>query len=318
MTPVKDGIEIIENEALFKIAARKNDLSAAELKTKLSQHEFQFSWMKNVGFFGDFFSDEYYRNRLNKIEPRAAKKQLEHIANERRARLADFKRVLKKHKADKFLCNLMLAINEAIFYRSFRSEQFYQSSKYLTNLIKAVAVRLGLDDYKDVFYLIPQEVIDLLKKNHLANQPSITERKIGVIIITNYDKYIIVEGNKAKTMAAQISVGSGSSSELKGQIAYPGYAEGVASIVKSPADFGKVQPGDILIAMSTQPNYVQVLEKAAAFVTEEGGVLCHASVVARELKKPCIIGTQIATSVFKDGDMVEVDADHGVVKKIIR
>jgi len=57
------------------------------------------------------------------------------------------------------------------------------------------------------------------------------------------------------------------------------------------------------------------MEKAAAFVTDEGGVLCHAAIVAREMKKPCVIGTKIATRIFKDGDIVEVDAYTGKVTK---
>jgi pyruvate, water dikinase len=56
------------------------------------------------------------------------------------------------------------------------------------------------------------------------------------------------------------------------------------------------------------------MEKAAAFVTDEGGITCHASIIAREMKKPCIVGTRIATKVLKDGMEVEVDADAGVVK----
>ena len=66
----------------------------------------------------------------------------------------------------------------------------------------------------------------------------------------------------------------------------------------------------------TEPSYLPIMKKAAAFITNEGGVLCHAAIVARELQKPCIIGTKIATHVFKDGDLVEVDADSGIIKKI--
>jgi pyruvate,water dikinase len=58
------------------------------------------------------------------------------------------------------------------------------------------------------------------------------------------------------------------------------------------------------------------MKKASAIVTDEGGITCHAAIVARELGIPCIIGTQISTKVLKDGDIVEVDADKGVVKKI--
>lgn len=81
-------------------------------------------------------------------------------------------------------------------------------------------------------------------------------------------------------------------------------------------DINKVKSGDILIAVMTFPNFIPAMEKAAAFVTDEGGILCYAAIVAREMKKPCMIGTKIATKIFKDGDMVEVDANLGSVKKI--
>jgi pyruvate,water dikinase len=60
------------------------------------------------------------------------------------------------------------------------------------------------------------------------------------------------------------------------------------------------------------------MKKATAFVTDAGGILSHAAIVAREMKKPCIIGTGVATKVLKDGDLVEVDANKGVVKIIKR
>src|SRR3989338_1885385 len=65
----------------------------------------------------------------------------------------------------------------------------------------------------------------------------------------------------------------------------------------------------------TDPSYLPIMKRALAFVTNEGGVLCHAAIVARELKKPCIIGTKHATHIFKDGDLVEVDAIQGIIKK---
>jgi hypothetical protein len=64
----------------------------------------------------------------------------------------------------------------------------------------------------------------------------------------------------------------------------------------------------------TRPEFVPLMKKAGAIITNEGGITCHAAIIARELKKPCIIGTKIATQVLKDGDFVEVDADAGVVR----
>lgn len=74
--------------------------------------------------------------------------------------------------------------------------------------------------------------------------------------------------------------------------------------------------GDILVSIATDPDIVPAMKKAAAIVTEQGGVTSHAAIVSRELNIPCVIGTKIATRVLKDGDRVEVDANKGIVKKI--
>ncbi len=104
--------------------------------------------------------------------------------------------------------------------------------------------------------------------------------------------------------------------EVRGQVAYPGLIKGVAKIVREVSEIPKVKKGDILIAPMTFPNFIPAMQKAAAFVTDEGGITCHAAIVAREMKKPCVTATKIATQVFKDGDLIEVDADKGIVKKI--
>ncbi len=87
--------------------------------------------------------------------------------------------------------------------------------------------------------------------------------------------------------------------KLKGQIAQMGRAQGRAKIVTKVSQLSKVQKGDILITYMTNPNFFPAMIKAAAFVTDEGGLTCHAAIVAREMKKPCVIGTQI----LKDGDL---------------
>lgn len=92
--------------------------------------------------------------------------------------------------------------------------------------------------------------------------------------------------------------------------------QGTVKIILSSKDFYKFNPGDILVTTMTSVDFVPIMGKAAAFVTNEGGITSHASIVAREMNKPCIIGTKIATKVFKDGDLVEVDADKGVVRII--
>ena len=107
---------------------------------------------------------------------------------------------------------------------------------------------------------------------------------------------------------------AGDGKVIKGNTAYPGSAVGYVKIVISRNKIDTVQEGEILVAAMTTPEYMPALKKASAFVTDEGGITSHAAIVARELKKPCIIGTKVATKVLKDGDLVEVDADKGIVR----
>jgi len=104
--------------------------------------------------------------------------------------------------------------------------------------------------------------------------------------------------------------------QVKGQTAFRGIVNGRVSIIIKNEDFAKFRDGDIIVTSMTRPEFVPIMQKAAAFVTDEGGITCHAAIVAREMKKPCVIGTKIATRTFKDGDMVEVDAEKGIVKII--
>jgi len=78
----------------------------------------------------------------------------------------------------------------------------------------------------------------------------------------------------------------------------------------------KMQKGEILVSETTGPEMTVAIEKAIAIVTDEGGLMSHAAIVAREFGVPCVVGTKYATEVFKDGDLVEVNANNGVVRKI--
>ena len=106
--------------------------------------------------------------------------------------------------------------------------------------------------------------------------------------------------------------------EIKGQSAYNGVVRGHVKILYGTRQIEKVNFGDIIVSPMTMPDILPAMQKAAAFVTDEGGIMCHAAIIAREMKKPCIIGTKIATKVLKDGDMVEMDSEKGIVKIIKR
>ncbi len=110
------------------------------------------------------------------------------------------------------------------------------------------------------------------------------------------------------------SVDTQNVTHFKGQTAYGGRATGKVRCIFKRADLETFVEGEIIVSPMTDPSYLSVMKRAKAFITDEGGILCHAAIVARELQKPCIIGTKIATKVLKDGDEVEVDAEKGMVR----
>lgn len=101
---------------------------------------------------------------------------------------------------------------------------------------------------------------------------------------------------------------------IKGVPAQKGLVRGTVSVVFEGTQMRKVKKGDILVSPMTTPDLLPAMKKAAAFVTDEGGITSHAAITARELKKPCIVSTGIASKVLQDGMRVEVDANQGFVR----
>ena len=100
---------------------------------------------------------------------------------------------------------------------------------------------------------------------------------------------------------------------LEGQGASPGIATGRVVIVKGVKDLGRIKDGDIMVAKMTNPDMVPGMRKVSAIITDEGGMTCHAAIVSRELGTPAVVGTKTATRDLKEGDIVTVDGEKGIV-----
>jgi len=206
-------------------------------------------------------------------------------------------------------------INEAIEARK-ESEKLNPSIEPYTRELCLEVCKRAKIDIKFSKYLSLEDILGFLRDNKKINLSKLKERS-EYYIITNegilsenilfYLKRHGWELEKPKVI---------SSKEVRGKAAYPGKAKGKACIITNQEMFSKFKKGDIIIASMTTPDYAPLMKVASAFVTNEGGITCHAAIVARELKKPCVIGTKMATEVFKDGDLIEVDADKGIVRKL--
>jgi len=101
---------------------------------------------------------------------------------------------------------------------------------------------------------------------------------------------------------------------LKGNAGSPGTVRGPVRVIRSLSDAGKLRAGDVLVAETTAPPCTPLFATAAAIVTDAGGVLSHCAVVAREYRIPAVVGTGRATTTIRDGQIVEVDGDAGLVR----
>lgn len=159
-------------------------------------------------------------------------------------------------------------------------------------------------------------------KSEIKNPPSLemlkARKKSFVVIGEEFAEQTTIREylTKHPEYHFHIEIPPADSSTLIGQVGNKGYAKGIVRIMKRKEQIGEAQEGDIIVSTMTTPDFVPAMQKAAAIITDEGGITCHAAIVARELNKPCVIGTKFATEILKDGDEVEVDADNGIVTKL--
>jgi len=101
---------------------------------------------------------------------------------------------------------------------------------------------------------------------------------------------------------------------LQGTPASAGRAVGTARVISGPADLGRLEAGDVLVCATTTPAWTPLFASAGALVTDTGGILSHAAIVAREYRLPAVVGCDVATSAIRDGARVEVDGSAGSVR----
>lgn len=179
--------------------------------------------------------------------------------------------------------------------------------------LRQVCVERGWK-FEEMRWLSMDEVLEALEtgdKKILARAGKFAREAIRCGVMKK-DGYIPVARSLFKK-ADSIPV-FGAKEIISGVAAGLGKISGKVKIILDPKKDGiNFKKGDILVTSMTRPEFLPLMRKASAFVTDEGGITCHAAIVAREMGKPCIIGTKIATKILKDGQTVEVDADKGII-----
>jgi phosphoenolpyruvate synthase/pyruvate phosphate dikinase len=291
--------------------------SFPEFREKLNLHLRKYCWLPCT-YEGDPWGIDHFVSEIKEI-------LLRKNPSQELGRIKDDYKLIKNnyHKAINFLrldseeLKWFNIAREIIFYKADRKDIFFQSYYEMRGLIEEIARRLDLS-VKEVRFMLPKEIREGLL-NDFVDREEVKGRTKICVAINKDDNTIVLPVRESHKYLEKNVIKSEiihDLQELKGTCASSGNVKGKVKLVLSPNDMEKMDEGDILVSHATNPDIILAMKKAAAIVANTGGMTCHAAIVSRELKIPCVVGTKIATEILKDGDLIEVDADNGIVRRI--
>jgi len=206
--------------------------------------------------------------------------------------------------------------NELAYWRQYCAEcsdiGFYKARP----LLKKAGEKLGLT-YEEIIWLSDKEILNGLRGEKIVSKEELRKRqKAFGYTEGDGDEVILVGKQLQKLVELHLPKVDTAVKEFVGTVGNKGLVIGRAFVAATPQEAAPLKKGEILVVPQTTPDYIVIMKRAAAIVTDEGGMTCHAAIVSRELGVPCVVGTKIATRVLKTGDKVEVDANSGIVRKL--
>ncbi len=311
--PLKKNFSTLEEQAFLEIAvqAQKEGVTQS-VKERLEEHAREFGWLGTRYGSLDAWTPQQL---LERLEDELSK--CDDLEKKLREKLAeDEKHAEKIAEAERALSakdrHLVKVVQEIVYYRTHRTDLINKTFYEIRNLLLKLAKAKGLE-YGELLHCTVYELLD----GAIPSKQVLQDRIHSFACVEIGEDSCVLTGSEVDELQSQLEEKPLPASELKGKTACAGKARGACKIILSKTDYGKFQESDIIVTSMTTPEMMPLLKKAAAFVTDEGGITCHAAIVSRELGIPCVIGTRVATRVLKDGDLVEVDATKGIVRKLV-
>ncbi len=186
---------------------------------------------------------------------------------------------------------------------------------FLEKILTAVGLRshIGLDVLRDTF---PWELEDILKGKISADFIKKRRENCCIVWKEGAKKADILDKKDSLEWEKKFAVESNKSQMIKGNCASKGKVTGKVRILLNASENDLLQDGEILVTFMTSPDFMGAVKRSAGLITNLGGITSHAAIISRELGIPCIVGTKNATEILETGDIVELDASNGTVKKI--
>lgn len=294
---------------------------AAEAQQRLQTHHAAYHWIHNNYKDAQGLPFTYFQSELTALQNR---KQRDLQAEVERLASYDARqqRACEKIREEGVFASgdydRLLWLGKIAWWMDRRKERNLIANFFIDQFAARAAARLSTTRER-ILFLLPSELEDVLHgRTSLADYPLEERAQESAIVYADESNWAVFTSADARAVREIINPPTAVSAEtLTGMSACPGHARGRVRIVFDPRkqDF---PDGDILVTPMTRPDFLPLMKRAAAIVTDEGGITSHAAIISRELRKPCVIGTKMATRALHDGDLVEVDAEQGVVRVLKR
>lgn len=333
-SPVHLSFTLEEEHDLIRLAAQvkkrfprilpkyeKLEKDQPQLIRLLKAHAKRFYWIHNNYYNVEYLQAKDFYLKVKGIitETKRQRITLNKLHQKKSKELKDFR--AKKERAmaalplSAYHKNILKIARLFSKWKDVRKSGVYIGMYHFDRFLEAIAQRRQISK-QDLNFLVFDEIKSVfLRKANLSSE--IKKRKKQAFFAVKPGDYFIVAGKQAtRYFKYSIQGQSTEGHELRGVAASPGQAKGRVHIIRKTSDMQEFKQGEILVTNQTTPDFVPVMKKAAAIVTEQGGITSHAAVISRELKKPCVIGTKVATHALRDGELVEVDANNGIIRKL--
>jgi phosphohistidine swiveling domain-containing protein len=342
-TPNKNSFSLDQEEALLTVASelfqdksisdildgsspeaawQAIEASHEQAADKIRAHAKTYGWVYYV-YEGPAFHETHFVEFLQSIRVKKidAKTQLTTLEKERKVLIEQQREWIDRLGKDEKERNLLALTSEFVWSKPRRKDYQSRSYYHMESFFREWSRRVGVS-----LRHARSATMKQLEKG-LEGKPidlRLLESQHQVHIVTNMDGQVCVYvGQEAESFAQEWTVAPEKKAKedvksLQGSTAYPGEARGRVRVVNGPEDMKGFKPGEILVAIATTPSIVPAMKKAGAILTDEGGLTCHAAIVSRELKVPCVVGLKIVTDTLTNGDEVEVDAVRGIVNILKR
>ena len=314
--PTKHPRSSEEQKELLTIA----ELKGEALEIALKKHWEEYRHLAMHDSIGDApFDIEDFRERLNIVNQQEEYKNAIESLHSADLEIKAANDLLEKTKLPALLKRKIEFVRAFMFIRTETIDYMTMVFEAYQRVFHSLAIKFSLP-FDAVLNMTFEEILSSLKNNKLTlPRSTILDRtKKGYAFLIAPANSYLVTGDQVDQLFDVIDEDRNKEkpSELKGQVAYPGKVTGKARVIIDSQHANEVEEGEILITTMTNPSYVPAMKRSAGMITNEGGVLCHAAIMSRELRKPCVIGTKFATDVFSTGDLVEIDATTGIVRKV--